>query len=109
VLDDKAIASYRARARDLREALEEAEARNDRGALEAARAELAFLERELSRAVGLGGRHRKAASDAERARVNVTMRIRKAIARLREHSPSLADHLARSVRTGAACMYSPGL
>jgi hypothetical protein len=107
MLDERAIASYRARARDLREELEDAQGRNDRGAVEAARAELSFLERELSRAVGLGGRNRRAASDAERARVNVTMRIRKIIARLRESTPALADHLARSVRTGATCVYSP--
>jgi hypothetical protein len=105
VLDRTAIARYRARAGDLREALAEAEARNDRGALAAAQAELAFLEEELSRGVGLGGRARRAGSDQEKIRVNVTLRIRKAIDKLRADAPVLARHLDRAVKTGNVCSY----
>ena len=107
VLDPEAIVAYRARARDLRERLDDAEARNNRGAAEVARKELAFLEAELSRAVGLGGRSRRAASDAERIRVNVTTRIRKIIGKLSEHAPRLGRHLEVSVRTGSTCTYQP--
>ncbi len=107
VLDRQAVASYRERARDLREALEDAESRNDRGAAEAARTELSLLEDELSRAVGLGGRSRRAASDAERIRVNVTTRIRKMIDKLSEQAPRLARHLEASIRTGTTCTYQP--
>jgi tetratricopeptide (TPR) repeat protein len=107
MLDREAIAAYRERARDLRESLEDAEARNDRGALEKAKEELAFLEQELSRAVGLGGRSRRAASDHERIRVNVTTRIRKIIDKLGGQAPRLARHLKASIRTGSTCSYQP--
>jgi tetratricopeptide (TPR) repeat protein len=49
VLDREAIAAYRRRADELREMLEDAEARNDVGRAERARVELAFLEDELAR------------------------------------------------------------
>src|SRR5262249_28377406 len=52
VLDRDAIAAYRERARDLRDSLEDAEGRQDRGAAERLFEELAFLEEELSRALG---------------------------------------------------------
>jgi tetratricopeptide (TPR) repeat protein len=107
VLDREAIAAYRERARDLRESLEDAEARNDMGAAERAKTELSFLEQELSRAVGLGGRSRRAASDHERIRVNVTTRIRKIIDKLGEQAPLLARHLKASIRTGSTCSYQP--
>jgi non-specific serine/threonine protein kinase len=107
VLDREAIAAYRERARELRESLEEAEGRHDHGAAERARKELEFLEQELSRAVGLGGRSRRAASDHERIRVNVTTRIRKSLERLGEQNPRLARHLKASIRTGSICTYEP--
>jgi len=107
VLDREAVASYRARAKDLREALAEAEAHADRGGVERATKELAFLERELSRGLGLGGRERRAGSDQEKIRINVTTRIRKTIDRLRTDVPALARHLDRSVKTGSVCSYEP--
>jgi hypothetical protein len=45
--------------------------------------------------------------DAERARVNVTRTIRRAIAALSERHPSLGEHLRHTIRTGAACSYLP--
>jgi hypothetical protein len=43
----------------------------------------------------------------ERARVNVTRAISTALARIAEHHPALARHLAATVRTGAFCSYTP--
>jgi hypothetical protein len=105
LLDVKAVASYRARARDLRESLDVAEANHDAGTIEAARHELDLLEEELRAAVGLGGRLRRSGSDAERVRVSVTTRIRKAIERLREPCPLAAHHLGAAIRTGSTCIY----
>jgi len=65
------------------------------------------LVRELSRAIGLGGRDRRAGSASERARVSVTRAVRQALARVREHHAPLADHLERVLRTGAHCSYAP--
>lgn len=62
---------------------------------------------ELSRAVGLGGRPRLAASTAERAHTSVTRTIRYAVARIAEHHPALGEHLRQAVTTGTYCCYQP--
>jgi hypothetical protein len=56
---------------------------------------------------GLGGRDRRAASAAERARINVTRAIKVAIERIAEHNPALATLLTGSIRTGTFCSYTP--
>ncbi len=107
VLDAEAREAYRTRLNDLHSELEEAREFNDTGRTERAEAEVEFLTRELSQAVGLGGRSRRAASAAERARVNVTRGIKAAIARVHENHPSLGEHLTEAVRTGNFCCYEP--
>jgi hypothetical protein len=57
--------------------------------------------------VGLGGRSRRAGSAAERARSAVQRRIKNALERIEETSPTLGAHLARSVKTGNFCVYRP--
>ena len=74
---------------------------------EAKQAELDELVAELARAFGLGGRDRRAASAAERARLNVTRALRAAIARLTEALPGAGEVLDRRVRTGLYCAYVP--
>jgi hypothetical protein len=108
VLDEQAKRAYRARVEELREEIEEAESFNDPERASRAREELEYVAHELAAAVGLGGRDRKASSGAERARVNVTRAIRKAIGRIQQHDDELGDHLRRSVGTGAFCIYRPG-
>ena len=66
-----------------------------------------FLVRELSRAVGLGGRDRRAGSASERARVAVTRAVRQAMARISEQHAELGEHLGRTIRTGTYCSYLP--
>jgi len=107
LLDDRAKASYRHRMAELRNDLEEADSWGDAERASKAREELEILAEELARGVGLGGRDRVAASDAERARVNVTKAIKATIKRIRHDHPSLARHLNFSVRTGTFCSYSP--
>jgi predicted ATPase len=107
LLDETAKAAYRARISELRAELEEAEAFHDTGRTTNARAELDFLVGELARAVGLSGRDRRAASHAERARLNVTRSIRAAMANLARGNPSLGRHLAATIRTGRYCSYNP--
>ncbi len=106
-LDEAAKASYRLRATDLRAALDEATTHGDVGRAEKARAELDLLGEELARAVGLGGRDRKAASDVERMRVNVQRRLRDALDRVRAQSPAIGRYLDASVRTGSFCSFTP--
>jgi tetratricopeptide (TPR) repeat protein len=107
LLDARAKAAYRARADELSAELDEATRDNDPGRVERARRELDALGAELSRAVGLGGRDRKAGSAAERARVNVQRRLRDVLDRIAEHDPALGRHLEKSIRTGLFCVYSP--
>jgi catechol 2,3-dioxygenase-like lactoylglutathione lyase family enzyme len=107
LLDATAKAAYRARLTELQAELEEAEGGNDPTRAAKARHELEFLVAELARAVGLGGRDRRAASHAERARLNVTRAIRAAMANLACDNPALGRHLAATIRTGRYCAYLP--
>jgi hypothetical protein len=106
-LDATAKAAYQARLAELGAEPEEAEAGNDPARASRARAEREFLVAELARAVGLGGRDRRAASHAERARLNVTRAIRAAVANLARDHPALGRHLAATIRTGRYCAYLP--
>jgi hypothetical protein len=107
LLDATAKAAYKTRLAELQAELEEAESFNDPVRAANARAERDFLVGELARAVGLGGRDRRAGSHAERARLNATRAIRAAIANLARANPSLGRHLALTVQTGRYCSYTP--
>jgi hypothetical protein len=107
LLDEEARLSYRRRAADLREELAEAESFGDGPRAARARQELEFLAAELSRAVGLGGRARRAAGAAERARSAVQRRIKNALGRIEEQDPALASYLGRAIRTGHFCVFRP--
>lgn len=107
ILDTQAKAQYRARLEELADELREAEQWNDRERVTRATEEREAIAQELAAAVGLGGRDRKAASDAERARVNVTRSIKAALERIAEHSPTLGRHLEVTLRTGQYCSYIP--
>jgi hypothetical protein len=107
MLDAQAKAAYKRRTTELREQLEEARERNQLELIERLEDEIEDLGGELSRAVGLGGRDRRAASAAERARINVTRAIKIALERIAEHNPALATLLTSSIRTGTFCSYTP--
>jgi hypothetical protein len=107
LLDATAKAAYKTRLDELQAELEEAEGSDDPVRAAKARHELDFLVGELARAVGLGGRDRRAASHAERARLNATRAIRAATANLARANPSLGRHLAATIRTGRYCSYTP--
>ena len=106
-MDAEARTAYKARLDELQEEIDEAEEFNDPVRAERARDEREFLVRELARAVGLGGRGRKAASHAERARLNATRAIRAAMTNLAREHPSLGRHLTATIRTGRYCSYTP--
>jgi hypothetical protein len=60
LLDEAAIASYRRRLRELRSELDDAEGAGDPRRVDRAQEELDLVTEELARAVGLGGRERRA-------------------------------------------------
>jgi tetratricopeptide (TPR) repeat protein len=107
MLDARAKNAYRRRLAEIEDDMEQARAIGDTERATQADAERDFLLRELSRAVGLGGRERRASSASERARAGVTRAIRQAIGRIGEHHPQLGAHLNRTVRTGTHCAYLP--
>jgi hypothetical protein len=107
VLDAEAKAAYRRRLGELREDVEEAESFNDPERAAMAREEMEFLAQELTGAVGLGGRDRKGASNAERARVAVTKAVRATLKRIGEMDSALGDELVATIRTGTFCSYEP--
>jgi hypothetical protein len=109
VLDARAKAAYRRRLEELREQMDDAEACLDEHRAAEVQAEIDAVVAELARAIGLGGRDRRAASAAERARLNVTRALRSAIRSLGDVQPQLAAHLDASVRTGFFCSYDPSL
>jgi tetratricopeptide (TPR) repeat protein len=107
MLDEQAKREYHRRVQELRGEIDEAQAWNDPEREARVRAELDFINRELARAVGLGGRDRRAVSDAERARVNVTRAIKATLDRIEAACPQTAAHLRAAVRTGTFCVYEP--
>ena len=107
ILDARAKDAYRRRLAEIAEDIELAQTTGDTEREAQADAERDFLVRELSRAVGLGGRNRRAGSASERARAGVTRALRQAMARIDEHHPQLGEHLDRAIRTGTYCSYLP--
>lgn len=105
MLDTRAKGAYRRRLHDLHGFLDEAKAQGNVERAFELEEEISFLTRELSRAVGLGGRDRRAASVAQRSRLNVTRAIRRSIEKIREHHPALGAYLATRIKTGLQCVY----
>ena len=105
-LDDRAREAYRLRLAEIGERLQEARERGDSGSADALLEEQEALQRELARAYGLGGRKRRSGSAAERARVNVTRRLRDAIGHIGEQLPDAGRYLDNTIKTGTYCKYS---
>jgi hypothetical protein len=106
-LDSSARTAYKHRLEELQDELEEAEANNDSGRIEKARAEIDSIAQALSSAVGLGGRRRFAGSSSERARLTVTKAIKASLVRIDREHPALSQLLASTIRTGIFCSYRP--
>ncbi|HEU4426468.1 MAG TPA: hypothetical protein VFR67_28335, partial [Pilimelia sp.] len=107
ILDAPAKDAYRRRLAEIDDDIEQAHATGDAERAAQADTERGFLVRELTRAFGLSGRGRRAASASERARAGVTRAIRQAITRIGGHHPQLGEHLSRTIRTGTYCAYLP--
>ena len=108
-IDARAENSYSARIRELQQELDESRRANDLGRVETLENELEFIARELSRALGLHGRPRRAGSRVERARLRITSVIRRAIRYVDNSDTALGYHLKRAIRTGTYCCYLPDL
>jgi len=109
ILDPQARAAYKRRLEELRDEIEEAQALDDTARADHIEQERDFLIQEIASAVGLGGRERRAAAPAERARVNVTRAIKAALEKLATYHPVLRHHLKATIYTGLFCSYTPDL
>jgi hypothetical protein len=107
VLDVRAQQACRRRVAELREDLAEAERFNDLLRSTRCREELDVLVHTLTASVGLGGRMRRMASPAERARINITKTVLAAIRKIDHEHPGLGRHLRTAVRTGVFFSYTP--
>jgi len=107
VLDEAAKSAYRRRVLDLQAEIAEAESWNDPERAARAEAELDALTQQLAAGLGLGGRDRRAAAAAERARVSVRKAITATVAQIRERHTDMGLLLATTVKTGTYCRYTP--
>ncbi|HET6281849.1 MAG TPA: AAA family ATPase [Polyangia bacterium] len=107
VLDAQAKAAYKQRLDVLEDEIAEADGFGDMGRADRAREELDALATQLAGAIGLGGRDRRAASDAERARINVQRRLKDAIESVGHCDIALGRYLAAAVKTGTYCSFTP--
>ncbi len=107
MLDDIAKVAYRRRLSELREELVEAKEVGNVRRAEKAEQEIDALTSELSRAVGLGGRNRRAASASERARQSITKTIKAVLDRIAQSDATLGDFFSRCIKTGNFCSYQP--
>jgi hypothetical protein len=107
VLDAAAKAECKCRFNELQQDLSEAERFNDPQRKIEAQNEIQAITDYLASGVGLGGRYRRASSDAERARSAVTKCIKKAMQKIGEAIPCLGYHLAARIKTGYFCSYHP--
>jgi hypothetical protein len=106
-LDATAKRAYRRRLAELADEIAAADRIGDAARSTRAHEELEAIHTELRRAVGLGGRDRPNASGSERARVNVTRSLRRAVDAVAAAAPDLGAHLEVSIRTGGSCSYRP--
>ena len=89
------------------EELEEAKEVGNVERAEQAEQEIDALTTELSRAVGLGGRDRRAASASERARQSIKKSIKSVLERIAQSDAALGDIFSRCIKTGFFCRYQP--
>ncbi len=107
LLDGEARAAYRSRLAELQAELEEASRHDDLALRERCRAEMDALTAQLSAAVGLGGRARRAGDPSERARQSVTKALRGTLRRVADGHEPLGRYLSNTIRTGTVCCFDP--
>ena len=85
--------------------LEAARQMNDLGRIEGLELDRERLLAEVARSRGLGQRIRRGSAEAERARTWARKCIKRAINKLRDVHPALAEHLTEQLTTGSSCAY----
>jgi len=107
VLDARARDELRTRLFALRAEIDRADARGDSRRSSSLSNEFDQITRELSLVFGRGNVSRQFSTPAERARTSVQKAIRRALTRIGEQAPDLANKLGRAIYTGAYCRFEP--
>ncbi len=107
VLDKRALATYRHRLAEIDEEVDAADHAGDQERSASLADERTQILAELRHATGLGGRARTSGDAAERARVNVTRNLKRALVQIQRCAPIAGAHLAASLHTGTHCRYEP--
>ena len=108
VLDERALAAYRSRIRELQAELAEAEDHHDLERAARVATELDAVVAEVSGQIDHRGRSRAFASSAERARTAVQKAVRRALDAFEQADPEMGAALRASMQTGRMCCYRPG-
>lgn len=106
-LSQQALNELRQARHDYQEDLRDAEANKDQERIAQVTAALAYVEQELSNALGLGGRTRKAADTKEKARKSVSVAITRGLKDIRGDHPDLFEHLNAALKRGDFFLYEP--
>jgi class 3 adenylate cyclase len=109
MLDAEAKREYKRRLDELSEMLEDQRERGNHERADEIEGEIEDLRREIARGVGIGGRDRRAGTNAERARLSVSRAIKTAIQQIAEQQAALGELLERCIRTGSFCSYAPNV
>ena len=104
-LDAQGRAAYKQHLVELKEELEEARRFQDQGRIARIEGEKHLVMGELKAAFGLSGRSRIGSSAAEKARVNVTKNIGRALEQIEAKHESLGRFLKSTIKTGIFCSY----
>ena len=107
MLDAQAKQEYKRKLVELNDELADQRERGNHRRAEQIESEIDFLNREIARAVGIGGRDRHSGSASERARLNVKRAITAALQKISEQQAAMGALLDRSIRTGSFCSYVP--
>jgi len=107
VLDASARDALRRRVQELHTRIERADATGNRAQSAQLCDELDHITAELATTLRPGGLSRTFTTPAERARTSVQKAIRRAVDRINDQAPDLAEKLRRSIHTGTHCRYQP--
>lgn len=107
IADERAIRDYKSRHDHLTRELEEATANDDQRRMASISKEMKFLEQEIAHSAGLRGKPRKGISEAERARLAVTVAMLRSMDKVKKLNLHLWQHLENCIKRGTFLIYLP--
>ena len=105
-IDDEAKQQYKKRLMEIREERQEAEENNDQATIERLNRDAKFIEKEMKNS-GYDKKKKSSTIQGEKARKNVSRRIKYCIKKIYTHNQILGQYLATNIKTGIKCVYSP--